>query len=568
MGAIINIFSSAIFIKKKMNLTQWSSKYRVLSRESSAHYGKFKPFAYQIEPMNAISDNRKNKVILLFASQLGKSEMINNAIGYFIHQEPSTILFMLPNENDAEDYSKRRLAPMFRDCFVLDELINANEANNTILIKNYKGGNLALVGSNSVSKLASKPIKILLIDEADRCEATKEGSAIKLAEKRTITYADRKIVISSTPTLKDSSQIIAEFKNSDQRYFYVKCPYCGYAQTLDFNRVVWEKDDFKNPLFDSVRYSCLGCGALLNESEKNKMVQNGEWIVKNPNSLTAGFFLNAIYSPFFTMKEIVKDFYESKDDQNKLQTFINTIEARAFEPPTISLKGDDLFARREDYTRDSVPDAVEFITAGVDIQADRIEINFIGWAKGMEAYNLDYKQIYGNTEQDAVWAEAFKYLHLPFKKENNNELNLTLGLVDSGFNSSRVYRFCGNSRRLIATKGASETSNKMDFINPIKKMQNLCYFMQVGTFAGKSELFRLLKIDKVGDGYFHYNKSYTQEFFKQLDAEKLQTMKNKFGQDRLCWVKVRDRNEALDISVLALAAAKIINKKRRQSHAK
>ncbi len=566
MGIIADIFANAIFVKKKMNLTQWAEKFRILSRESSAHYGKFKPFSYQIEPMNAISDNRRSKVVLLFASQLGKSEMINNAIGYFIHQEPSTILFLLPNENDAEDYSKRRLAPMFRDCAELNELINANEANNTILIKNYKGGNLALVGSNSVSKLASKPIKVLLIDEADRCEATKEGSAIKLAEKRTITYADRKVVISSTPTLKDSSQIIGEFNNSDQRYFYVKCPHCAYSQTLNFSRIVWQKDEeTKKPDFDTVGYSCLGCGALLSESEKNKMVQNGEWIAKNPSSPTAGFFLNAVYSPFFTMKDIVADFYESKDDQSKMQTFINTIEARAFEPPTISLKGDDFYERREDYTRDSVPQSVNFITAGVDVQADRIEINFIGWADGMEAYNLDYKQIYGNTEQDAVWSEAFKYLHLPFFKEDGEEMSLTLGLVDSGFNSLRVYKFCGSSKKLIATKGASETSNKTDFINPVKKMQNLCYFMQVGTFAGKSELFRFLKINEKGEGYFHYNKSYTREFFKQLDAEKLQTIKNKFGQDKLCWIKVRDRNEALDISVLALAAAKIIHRSKRRS---
>ncbi|MGG7049068.1 MULTISPECIES: phage terminase large subunit family protein [unclassified Campylobacter] len=561
MGILSKIFAKSIFVKKKMTLTQWSENHRVLSRESSAQYGKFKAFAYQKEPMDEISNTRRSKVVLLFASQLGKSEMINNAIGYFIHQEPSTILFMLPNENDAEDYSKRRLTPMIRDCEVLKELINANDANNTILIKNFSGGNLALVGSNSVSKLASKPIKILLIDEADRCENTKEGSAIKLAEKRTVTFSQRKIVISSTPTLKDSSQILSEFELSDKRYFFIKCPHCGYSQTLDFSHVVWEKDKDNKPIFESVRYTCADCGALLSESEKNRAVASGEWIATNPGAKTAGFFLNAFYSPFFSMQDIVRDWYESKDDQSKLQTFINTIEARGFEPPTISLNSDELFDRIEPYDSQNVPECVKFITAGIDIQANRIEINFIGWASGFEAFNIEYKQIHGNTDQEEVWGEAFKYLHKKFTLSNGKELTLTLGLVDSGFNTERVYKFCAASKRLLATKGANEGTNREDFINPIKKIKNGCYFMRVGTYKGKSELMRLLKIKEAGNGYFHYGKGYTREFFAQLNAEKLQKLKNKNGYEKLQWVKIRERNEALDISVLALAGAKIVTKR-------
>lgn len=562
MSKIVDIFANAIFIKPRLNLTQWAMRYRVLSKESSSNYGNFKPFSYQIDPMNEISNQKRRKVVLLWASQLGKSEMINNAIGYFIHQEPSTILFMLPNENDAEDYSKRRLSPMFRDCEPLNKLINANKDYNTILIKNFKGGNLAMVGSNSVSKLASKPIKALFIDEADRCEVTKEGDSIKLAEKRTITFFDRKIIISSTPTLKGTSTIENEFLNSDQRFFYVKCPFCGYSQTLNFEHVIWGKDENGDDDLKSVKYQCIECGSLWNEQEKNKAVKEGKWIAKNENSDVAGFFLNALYSPFFTLENIARDFLESKQDASKFQTFVNTIKAQAYEPPNVGFKDDELYSRREAYTCENIPAKVEFITGGVDIQKDRIEVLFTGWADGFEAYHLDYKQIFGNTDQKEVWEEALKYLLRPFTKENGEKVNAVCVLIDSGYKASEVYKLASMSKTFIATKGLSETSTKSDFLNKISVKKDVFKFkfMSVGTFAGKSEFFRLLQIKEFGQGYQHYNESFTKEFFLQLTAEKLEKTKDKKGFTKYMWIKKRERNEAFDISVLSLAGAKLFKK--------
>lgn len=558
MGKIIDIFANAIFIKPRLNLTEWAKEFRILSRESSSNYGRFKPFSYQVEPMNEISNQKRRKVVLLWASQLGKSEMINNTIGYYIHQEPSTILFMLPNENDAEDYSKRRLAPMIRDCKSLNDLINSNDANNTILIKNFRGGNLALVGSNSPSKLASKPIKVLLVDEADRCEATKEGDSIKLAEKRTITFADRKIIISSTPTIKGSSAIEAEFASSDRRFFYVDCPHCGFSQTLKFEYLVWDKDKNDNPIYDSAKYQCAECGSLLSEQEKNEAVRNGRWIAQNQSSKTAGFFLNAIYSPFFKMSDIAKDWYESKNDQLKLQTFINTIKCEGFEPPAVKFSENELYNRREEYTNDNFPASVEFITAGADIQDNRIEINFIGWARGLEAFNLEYVQVWGNTDQDKVWMEAYKELVKKFKREDGKMFAISLACIDSGYNTERTYKLVSLDKRFIATKGLSEQSSKASFLNKVKNIKKGVKFMPVGTYAGKNEIYRLLHIDKPSEGYFHYNESYTQEFFNQLTAEKIEKVKDKNGYSKLRWVKTRDRNEALDITLLAYAAAKLI----------
>lgn len=559
MNRIVKIFCDNIILKPRMNLLEWSEKYRILSRESSANYGKFKAMSYQREPMEKISDNKTRKIVLLWASQLGKSEMINNTIGYYITQEPSTILFVLPNEIDAEDYSKRRLAPMFRDTPSLLKLINDKDANNTILIKNFKGGNLALVGSNSVSKLASKPIRILLVDECDRCEATKEGDAVKLAEKRTITFNNRKIILSSTPTLKGSSRIINEFENSDQRYFYVPCPACGYEQILKFENIVFQRDENNQLINDSVFLKCVECGTLHDETTKNRMVQQGVWRAKNPNSPNVGYFLNALYSPFYTLKDIVNDFLDSKDNQSKIQTFINTIKAQAYEPPSVSFSQDLLINRCEDYTIDTLPNEINFITAGVDIQDNRIEINFAGFASGLECYNIAHITVWGHTQQATVWDNLYKELTRTFTKLDNSKMQISIALIDSGFNASKVYEFCNLNKRFVATKGLSEASLKAEFINPIKLHNSGCKFTNIGTFKGKSELFRLLSIKEHGDGYMHFSSHYTQRFFDQLTAEKLQKITNKKGYDTLQWVKIKDRNEAIDLCVLNLAGAKILN---------
>ena len=538
-------------------MLEWSERYRVLSQEASANFGKFKALPYQKEVLKTISDNEYQEVVLMWASQLGKSEILNNTIGYFIHQNPSTILFLLPTEDIAEDYSKRRLAPMFRDVKELGELINSREANNTILLKNFKGGNLALVGSNSPSKLASKPIKVLIVDEADRCEITKEGHSIDLAQKRTNTFYDRKIIKVSTPTIAGASVIEREYESSDKRKYYVPCPHCGFKQVLRFDNIVWEKDDEGKALLDSVGYACCECGGRWSEQEKNKAVELGEW-VKGSNSKKVGFYLNAIYSPFFSMQEIVKDFLESKDNAHKLQVFKNTIEALSFEPPSIKLEEVELFNRREDYKPTELSNDIIFITAGVDVQKEWLELEFKGWGLGYENWGIEHIKLMGSTQETQVWERLYRELKKPFYKKNGTKLNITIALIDSGYNRDRTYNFVRLDRRFFATKGASESERKKEFITKPKVVQQGVGLFSIGTYAGKSELFKLLDIRDVGAGYCHFPQSYNLEYFKSLTAEKLVKKRTKSGYETLSFEKRKERNEALDISVLCLAGAKFL----------
>ncbi|WP_334087570.1 terminase gpA endonuclease subunit [Helicobacter typhlonius] len=555
------VFAQSIFLKPKLNLYEWSEKYRVLSQESSALFGKFNALSYQIEPMKCISEPNIREVVLMWGAQLGKSEILNNAIGYYIHQDPSTILFLLPTEDMAEDYSKRRLAPMFRDTKELKELIFDREANNTILIKNFKGGNLALVGSNSPSKLSSKPIKVLIVDEVDRCENTKEGHSIDLAQKRTNTYYDRKIIKVSTPTIKGHSLIESEYELSDKRKYFVPCPECGYFQVLSFENIKWEQSEKGEHNLESVAYSCIECGSLWSEVEKNKAVSAGEWRatkeIKGEN-LKVGFYLNALYSPFFTLKDIVKDFLDSKDNIAKFQVFVNTIKTESFEPPSVKFQENELYARREDYTPTTLSDDIIFITSGVDIQGDRIEIEFKGFGLGYENWGIKHSVLYGDTKQSEVWGRAYKELKEVFYTKSGRKLRSSIALIDSGFNKERVYSFVKLDARFFASKGASESGQKKDFITPSKKVASGVRLFSIGTYVGKSEVFKLLRVDEVGAGYCHFAQSYSLEYFQQLTAEKLVKTKTPSGYSTYRWEKIRERNEGLDLFVLCLAGAKIM----------
>ena len=556
------VFAKSIFLKPKLDLYEWSEKYRVLSQESSALFGKFKALSYQIEPMRCISDPNIREIVLMWGSQLGKSEIINNTIGYYIHQDPSTILFLLPTEDMAEDYSKRRLTPMFRDTKELGELIYDREANNTILIKNFKGGNLALVGSNSPSKLASKPIKVLVVDEVDRCENTKEGHSIDLAQKRTNTYYDRKIIKVSTPTIKGHSVIESEYELSDKRKYFVPCPKCSFYQTLSFESLKWEQREDGSHDIDSVRYACIECGSLWSEVEKNAAVTKGEWRATrqgaNLQNTKVGFFLNALYSPFFTMRDIVKDFLDSKDNIAKFQVFVNTIKAESFEPPSVKFQENELYNRRESYTPTTLPDDIIFISSGVDVQGDRVEIEFRGWALGFESFGVKHSVLMGDTKQSDVWSRLYTELKQVFYTTSGRRLRSSISLIDSGYNKERVYNFVRLDSRFFASKGASESEKKKDFISPSKKVASGVRLFSIGTYAGKSEVFKLLRIDEVGAGYCHFNESYSLEYFRQLTAEKLVKTKTPSGYTAYRWEKIRERNEGLDLFVLCLAGAKIM----------
>lgn len=310
----------------RLTVSQWADAYRYLSPEASAEPGRWDTnrAAYQRGIMDAISDPRAETVVIMSSAQVGKTEIVNNLVGYHIHRDPAPILVIQPTTEMCEAWSKDRLAPMLRDSPELRGRVSeakAKTSGNTLRQKKFPGGHLAIVGANSAAGLASRPIRILCCDEVDRYPASagSEGDPVKLGTKRTATFWNRKVILVSTPTTAGVSRIEKAFLESDQRHFFVPCPHCGDAQRLRWPQVKWTDGD---PL--SARYHCIACGAGWTDAERWAAVRKGEWVAEAPFTGTAGFHLNELYSPWRCMAETVRDFLDAKSRPDMLKTWVNT----------------------------------------------------------------------------------------------------------------------------------------------------------------------------------------------------------------------------------------------------
>ena len=331
----------------KLTISEWADLYRYLSPEASAEPGKYKTSRaeYQRGIMDAFSDPQVTRIVVMSSAQVGKTEILNNIVGYYIDQDPSTILNLQPTLEMAQTWSKDRLAPMVRDNPCLTKKVKSSkskDSDNTILHKLFPGGHITMVGANSPAGLASRPIRIVLCDEVDRypVSAGAEGDPVNLAIKRTTTYWNKKIGLFSTPTIKGVSRIEKAFAESDQRYYYVPCPHCGVYQRLRWGHVKYSKDNIKEAY-----YECEHCGGHLSDSDRYRAIARGYWEAQEEFKGVAGFHLNELYSPWRKLADIVQDFLDAKDKPDTLKTWVNTSLGETWEEAGESVDPDSLESR-------------------------------------------------------------------------------------------------------------------------------------------------------------------------------------------------------------------------------
>ena len=544
-----------------LKLSEWSDRYRKLSPESSAEAGQWNTSRaeYQREIMDTFNDSNIERIVVMTSSQVGKTEIILNAIGYYIDQDASPILIVQPTLQMGQAFSKDRLSAMIRDSEKLRGSVKdarSRDANNTTMHKKFAGGHLTIVGSNSASGLASRPIRILLMDEVDRYElsAGSEGSPIALAIARTKTFWNRKIFMCSTPTVKGLSAIESAFEESDKRYYYVPCPECGHKQVLKWKNVVWEED---KP--ETAAYACEECGSVIEESKKQWMLKHGEWRATNPSNNTAGFHISELYSVWSTWSQMASNFLEAKKNPETLKTFINTALGESWEEQGDAVEYDTLLQRRLSYDKTNVPENILVITAGVDTQKDRLECQLVGWGQNYEAWVLDYKIFWGDPNAYNVWQELDVYLKKRFKTETNRIIPISSACLDSGgHHTNMVYQFSKprQSRRIFAIKGLSQAgkpiANRPTFVG-----KNKAVLYGVGTDTAKEAIFARLSTSPESTT-LHFCSDLDEEYFKQLTAEKRVTKWIR-GKKSLIWKQIRPRNEALDTLVYNFAAIYILN---------
>ena len=544
-------------------IDEWADIYRRLSPEASAEPGFWSTdrAPYQRGMMQAISDPTIERVVFMTGAQVGKTEIINNAVGYYIDQSPSPMLIVQPTLEMAKMWSNDRLAPMLRDTPVLKGKVNdarSRDSGNTLYQKSFPGGYLAIVGANSAAGLASRPVRAVFFDEVDRYppSAGSEGDPINLGIARTKTFThNRKIVMVSTPTNKGASRIETAFSQSDQRYYYVPCPDCNHKQTLKWSNVHWAKDE---P--ETAEYICEECGSAWDDAKRYRAVKGGEWRASEPFSGTAGFHLSGLYSPWTPLGDIAKDFVSAKILPDTLRVFVNTTLAEVWEEQGERLD-DYAVAERAEQFGDRLDKRILMITCGCDIQDDRAEIESVGWGRDEESWSISYDIIYGDPSTPQFWQDVENVLVTKYETEDGRILQPRATCIDSGGHYTKaVYDFVRprEGRRIFAIKGMAGESRPI-VSRPTRNNIGKIRLFTLGVDNIKELIFSRLRIQSEGAGYCHFPADRPDEYFKQLaSSEKIVTKFSK-GFPRREFVKTRTRNEALDCRVYAIVALAILN---------
>jgi phage terminase large subunit GpA-like protein len=558
-----------------LRVSEWADTYAVLPKESSAQPGRWitANAEYQRGFMDAINDPLVETIVTIWPAQSGKSAGLLNVVGYFCHQDPSPILFVQPTLEAAENFSKDRIAPMIRDTPALKPLFGdprAKDSGNTLLHKQFPGGYLALSGANSPASLASRPIRIVLCDEVDKYDSSAgtEGDPVKLAVARTTTFWNRKVILTSTPNIKGTSRIERAFLKSDQRRYFVTCPHCGEKQTLEWGMLKWpsprSNPELKEHRPDECYYVCSGNGCEITEADKPDMIRAGEWIATavSEDGKTAGFHLNALYSPWSTWPDLIREWLDSQGSMEELKTFVNSKLAETFEPKGDRVEKDVFTDRQHDYLADcEAPEGVIIVTAAVDVQDNRLEASAIGWGFGEESWALDHRIFAGSPAEKGVWAELEEWLHREFRREDGVKLRIRCTMMDSaGHHTKEAYAFAKahQKMRFYACVGRANKDGipRPLLSRPTKIDEHGVLLYTVGVDTAKESFYSRLKIEAEGGGYCHfpYAPWADEEYFLQLASEELATVYKGNTAVGKRWKKRRDRNEALDLRVYAMAA--------------
>lgn len=567
-----------------LTVSQWADRYRILSQKASAEPGRWdtERTPYLREIMDVLSPmSTVEEVHFMKGAQVGGTECGNNWIGYVIDWAPGPMMGVQPTVDLAKRNSKQRIQPLIEECPRLSEKVKASksrDSGNTILEKDFPGGRLVLTGANSAVGLRSMPARYLFLDEVDGYpgDVDGEGEPTALAKARTRTFKrNKKIFNCSTPTFAGRSRIESGYDNSDRRKYHVPCPHCAHTQHLKWSQLHYEI--FKNAVGKDeprdVHYVCESCSGRIEEYHKTWMLKNGRWVAEFPGvrgGKVAGFHLNSMYSPlgWFSWADAVQQWLDAQGKPEELRGFINTVLGETWKDKGDAPEWQRLYERREEYQQGTLPSTeIYYLTAGVDVQAKRIEYEVVGWGKDKQSWSVEYGIIEGDTSTEAPWNELAPLLQRTWTHTKGYTLPLRFMAVDSGFNTQVVYNWVRKQplTQVMAVKGMPDGAlllsqpSSVDVRQDGRKIKRGLRLWPVGVGVAKTELYGWLKLDAPLDGqpflagYCHFPQ-YGDEYFKQLTAEQLVVRIVK-GQRRYTWEKTRDRNEALDCRVYARAAA-------------
>jgi phage terminase large subunit GpA-like protein len=562
----------------QLTVSAWAEQHRILGSRASSEPGPWRTSRtpYLRDIMDALSAmHPARRIVLMKGAQTGGSEAGNNWLGYILHHVPAPILAVQPTVELAKRFSRQRIDPLLEETPALRERVapaRARDSGNTMLSKEFPGGILVLTGANSAVGLRSMPARFLFLDEVDAYpgDIEGEGDPIALAEARARTFGwRRKAFLVSTPTIAGRSRIEREYTASDQRRYFLPCPHCGAMQWLKFERLIWEKGDPR-----SVRYHCEDCDTPIEEYHKTAMLAAGEWrptaAAENPH--TIGFHISALYSPvgWLSWEQIARDWEAAQGKAEDLKTFRNTVLGETWQDRGEAPDWERLVERREDFRLGVVAQDALVLTAGVDVQDDRLECDIWAWAEGYASWLVDHIVIAGSPRDRAPWDALAELLARDWPRANGGAIRIAKACVDTGGrDTAAVYGHLRRLRdpRIAPTKGVDGWNRAQPVQGPTpvdalvdgRKLRRGLKLWTVSVSTWKVDLYRRLWLGRgeaaeFPPGWVHLPQGIEVEWVKQLVAEQLHQVKDRRGFVRQEWAKLRDRNEALDCAVLARAA--------------
>lgn len=559
---------------ERMPVSQWSEANRYMPKGTTPRPGQWRCDPYQVEILDACSDPSVKEITCIKSTQVGWSEMLNCILLYFIVADPRPSMLVQPTIEDAKGYSKKRIAPAVENCEKAKRLVRratSRKAGNTLLLKEFPGGFLKLVGANSGTGLRSDPIGLLVRDEADAYpeDVDGEGDPLEISRRRTDQYPDALILTGGTPAKpKGFSPVENAYRNSSRGTYQLPCPHCGEFQPLLWKdpetkalRMVYDKDPAGKVVPGSVGYACEGCGSVILEEAKWDMVARGRWVHEDPQNPHRGFYINALYSlAKKNWLELCQEWEKAQDDPQAMKSFLNLRLGETYEETGEAIEAKGLKARVEDIPHGQVPDQAGALTAFVDVQPDRLEAQVKAWAPGEESWLVDYRIFHGPTDAPEVWEELDRWLLEGWQLSDGRHATADLTLIDSGFSSGAVYNYVQprQSRKIYASKGQQHL-DRPGLAKEGSTRRARVRLFHLATDTAKQRIMARLQKRVHGAGFIHLPKWVTDEYLEQLVAEKLvPQIDRRTKVTKRIWVKTRPRNEALDLEVGCLCGLFIL----------
>lgn len=554
-SAVLSRVRLSLLPPAKLRLSEWIEREIRLPDGVSSLPGPVRLWPFQRDIADAIGDPLIERVTLVKPVRVGFTTLLTSAVASFVANDPAPILSLLPTEADCRDYIVSDIEPTFSASPLVARALSEDESGrNTLMSRRFPGGSLKVVAAKAPRNLRRHNVRVLFMDEVDGMENTPEGSPLLLAERRTLGSADRKIVMGSTPVHEETSHVLRSYADSDMRVYEVPCPKCGAFAEILWDQIVW--DDGKP---ETARWQCPNCKEQVSERNKNEMVANGVWRAQRPDVAGhAGFRMNALISPLANASwgKLAKEFLANKDDPTLLQTFVNTILGQGWKGEGEEIGEHELAARAEAMGLGMVPEDVLALTIGVDVQHDRLEVTFVGWAESGQAVVLGHRVIWGKYDEDETWGELDEQIRATFPHALGGRIGADAVAIDAGDGTTmkHVTAFCRSRmrRKVVAIKGAS--GNRPAIERASSKTKDGSRLFIVGVDTLKTQLF--MKLPRAGS--IRFSADLAPVWFEQVASERAITRYRR-GQPVRSFERIPGRRaEALDCLVYAFAVKHLV----------